>query len=305
MNNKKGLIWDIQKFNIHDGQGIRTLIFFKGCPLRCLWCSNPEGQETEPELQLFVNKCMECGLCKEVCPLNAIKYNMDNIPMINRDKCNLCGECVETCPGSALTIVGEQMTVEEVLREVRKDAAFYWRSGGGVTLTGGEPCLQAEFASSLLKALQEITINTAIETCGYIEWSQLKKVIPFTDTFLYDIKNMDNELHKEQTGVANKLILNNARKLAQSSETELIFRTPIIPGKNDSRQNLISTARFASDLNVKRWDLMAYHRLGEGKYGELGKQYKLKGLKPPGDERMEAIVNLVKDIFPRVEIENK
>lgn len=304
MDDNRGLIWDIQRFNIHDGEGIRTLIFLKGCPLSCLWCANPEGQGSEPELQFFSNKCLKCGKCKEVCPHNAIKYNKKHLPEINRDKCVVCGKCSERCPGSALTVVGKHMTVEEVLKEVRKDFAFYWRSGGGITLTGGEPCFQTEFVSLLLKGIQGLGINTAIETSGYVEWSKLKKVVPFTDTFLYDIKNMDTKRHKEQTGVTNELILSNARKLSERNDTELIFRTPIIPGYNDQDENLVATARFASELGVIRWDLLAFHQLGEGKYKELDKDYQLKDVIPPSVERMKEIVNLVKDIFPEVNIEN-
>lgn len=184
----KGLIWSIQRFNIHDGKGIRTLVFFKGCPLRCLWCDNPEGQDSKPELQVFSEKCLKCGSCQGECDNNAIVYGQDGIPVIDRGKCNLCGKCVEICPGYALIVIGRYITVEEVLGEIRKDTAFYWRSKDGVTLTGGEPCLQAEFASSLLRAIQDLSIDTAIETCGSIPWGKLEKLIPYTNTFLYDIK---------------------------------------------------------------------------------------------------------------------
>jgi pyruvate formate lyase activating enzyme len=196
------------------------------------------------------------------------------------------------------------MTVEEVLAEVRKDAAFYWRSGGGMTLTGGEACLQAEFARTLLKAAGEMNFHTAVETCGYVSWTALSALMPYTDTFLYDIKHMDSGRHLELTGQPNELVLENARRLA-SSRSELILRTQIIPGKNDDWPNLLAIARFAVELSVKRWDLIPYHRLGEGKYGQLGTDYGLTGVEPPEQDQMREKRERLTSIFARVEIENQ
>lgn len=249
----RGLIWNIQRFNIHDGSGIRTLIFLKGCPLRCIWCSNPEGQQMKPEVM--------------------------------KDE-----------------LIGNYMTVEEVIRITRKDEPFYRNSGGGITLTGGEPLLQAEFAAELLKAAKVVFLDTSIETCGYVRWEQFEKVIPYTDTFLFDIKNTDPAAHLRQTGFSNELILENLAKLAAVRETDLIFRMPIIPGENDDRENLMAVAALAIKLNIKRWDIMPYHRYGEHKYEELGRHYRFSRLQVPSDSRMEEIISEIKPVFPRIVI---
>jgi pyruvate formate lyase activating enzyme len=217
----------------------------------------------------------------------------------------MCGECTESCPSGALAIVGEYMTVAKVLHEVRKDSAFFWRSGGGVTISGGEPAMQDEFVHNLLKEANDISIHTAIETCGYVRWEKLEKLVPYTDTFLYDIKHMDSKIHKDLTGVHNELILKNARRIAQCSDVEIVFRTPIIPGKNDDIRNLVAIAEYAAHLDVRRWDLLPYHRYGESKYQQIGKDYPLERIELPDRERMMKILALAKDIFPRVMIENE
>jgi pyruvate formate lyase activating enzyme len=183
--------------------------------------------------------------------------------------------------------------------------AFYWRSGGGLTVTGGEPGLQDEFASSLLKAAKDLHIDTAVETCGCVSWAKLERLLPHTDTFLYDIKHIDSEAHEALTGKPNELILENARRIAQDPGTELILRTPIIPGKNDDREHLLALARFAAELDVSQWDLLPYHQFGEGKYERLGREYRLGHIQPPDEKRMREIQLLVKPIFSRVEIENQ
>jgi pyruvate formate lyase activating enzyme len=217
----------------------------------------------------------------------------------------MCGECTESCPSGALAIIGKYMTVAKVLHEVRKDSAFFWRSGGGVTISGGEPAMQDEFVHNLLKEANDISIHTAIETCGYVRWAKLEKLVPYTDTFLYDIKHMDSKVHKDLTGVHNELILENARRIAQCSDVEIVFRTPIIPGKNDDIRNLVAIAEYAAHLDVKRWDLLPYHRFGESKYQQIGKDYPLERIELPDRERMMKILALAKDIFPRVMIENE
>ena len=300
----KGLVWDIQRFNMHDGDGIRTLVFLKGCPLRCLWCSNPEGMNPAPEPQVFEERCIHCGSCEAECLQNAISYGPEQTPTIDPLRCRVCGACVDACPSGALAVIGREMTVEQVLDEVRKDMAFYWRSGGGMTVTGGEPTGQDEFVCELLKAANDINIDTAIETSGYACWAKLERLVPYTDTFLYDIKHMDSRVHRELTGVPNELILDNARRITQFPDTELVFRTPIIPGKTDDEENLVAIAECAARLDISRWDLLPYHRFGEGKYQRMGRDYPLGRIEPPHPAGMREILTLVEAIFPRVAIES-
>ncbi|MEM1674055.1 MAG: glycyl-radical enzyme activating protein [Thermofilaceae archaeon] len=285
--NIKGTIFNIQRFCLDDGPGIRTTVFLKGCPLRCLWCCNPEGQNPWPELAHRDAICTKCGRCIETCPKNAISIS-DNEWHINRSLCNVCGKCVDICVRGALGILGREMSVEEVFKEVIKDLDFYEVSGGGVTLSGGEPLFQPDFAADLLKRCKDEGIHTAIETSGYSNENSLKKVLPYVDLILYDLKCISPELHKRLTGVSNDLIIRNLRLLI-SRGVPVIIRFPLIPTLNDSDMEIASLAEFIEQMGVEDVEVLPYHRLGISKYRMLGRKYELEGIMPPTSERLQAV----------------
>ncbi len=272
----KGFITHIQRYSIHDGPGIRTVVFFKGCPLACLWCCNPETQSFKPELEFIQRLCQQCGQCVEICPENAV--NLDLFcpePMkIDRQKCTLCGQCVSVCPSGALKIIGEEIEGEAILTVIKKDGAFYRRSGGGVTLSGGEPLSQPEFAYHLLKSCHDLNIHTAIETCGLAAQKVFEQILPFTDLFLFDIKHLNPQTHQRLTGVSNELILSNLRWLHQNS-AHVILRLPLVPGMNMDDENLHSLAELVKELGIEEVNLMPFHQMGKDKYSHLGKNYQL------------------------------
>ena len=279
-----GCVFNIERFAIRDGPGIRTTVFLKGCPLRCLWCANPESMSPAPQLFYLENLCTRCYRCVEACPNKATTKTPDGAIKIDRSLCRACGKCVEACPNRAREISGKLMTVDEVLEEVKKDALFYQNSGGGVTFSGGEPTHQPEFLWHLLKGAQESGIHTALDTSGFVKPEIMKRVLEHTNLVLYDIKHMDPAKHKEFTGVDNSLILENAKMIASMGKP-MIIRVPLIPGHNDSRENIVALAEFMLSLGLKRVDLLPYHSLGKIKYQRLGIEYKLSDLKPhQGDE---------------------
>ena len=295
----KGLIFDIQRYSIHDGPGIRTLVFMKGCPLSCIWCCNPESQSPSQEIMVTPNKCIGCKRCIEVCPTGAAEKKD---PLEARELCIVCGSCVKACPSTARRLVGRYMSLEEVMKEVEKDFPFYQRSGGGMTVTGGEPLMQADFVRMLLKSCQEKGIHTALETCGYTEWEDFKKVLEYVDLTLYDIKYMNNEKHRELTGVGNELILQNAKKVAKLGK-DMVIRVPVIPDCNDSLENMEAIAEFARTLEgVEEIHLLPYHRLGESKYDRLGKSYKLKGVKPLDKESLSKQKKIIESYQLKVQV---
>jgi len=263
-NKPQGIIFNIQRYSIHDGPGIRTTVFFKGCPLRCFWCQNPESQVLVPQTFFYRERCTRCGECVKVCPTGA-SHLLDTSSEIDRDKCITCGKCAEVCPNEARKPVGTYMTVDEVIREVLKDARFYANSGGGVTLSGGEPLLQPEFASALLEKCKFHGLHTALETCGYAPWSAVEQVLRNIDFVLHDIKHVDEKKHITGTGVSNRLIIENARKIARLKPMRV--RVPLIPGFNDSEQDILEIARFVrSELGAIPVDLLPYNKMGESKY---------------------------------------
>jgi len=270
----EGVIFDIQRYSIHDGPGIRTVVFLKGCPLHCEWCSNPEGRNPLPELQFFSSRCERCGRCLEVCPREAVNRVLDCVPAekLDRHACDLCGLCVEACPSSALVLSGRRMTVEEVMVEVKKDLAFYRRSGGGVTLSGGDPLAQPSFARALLERCGEANIHSAIETCGHAPEQVFRQVLEPSDLVLYDLKHMDPVEHQRLTGVSNTVVLGNLRVLAGMGKP-IVARLPLIPGRNDSLANLREIGTLLSGLGIREVHLMPFHQLGKDKYQRLGIRY--------------------------------
>jgi len=277
---RRGLLFNIQRFSIHDGPGIRTTVFFKGCPLRCRWCSNPESWHDHPEIVTYDAKCTRCGRCQQVCPVDAIAIS-DQGRKIDRAACNLCLKCAEVCPTGAIAVTGQWMSLEEVMKEVEADSLFYKNSGGGVTLSGGEPLMQREFALDLLKECQAKAFHTALDTSGYAPWEVLDRVLDHTDLVLYDIKHMDSERHGEGTGKGNGLILDNARRTAAKRKTWL--RVPLIPGYNDSVEHLGAVARFGLEIGAEKVSLLPYHIWGKSKYERLGRKYPMDDLPLPPD----------------------
>jgi len=282
-----GTVFNIQRYSIHDGPGIRTTVFLKGCPLNCWWCQNPESQLSGQEMVFWENRCIGCAACSTICPSGAIQME-NKKPVTDKSKCNLCGECSRICPTQAWKMIGKKMTVEEVLKEIEKDLVFYEESGGGVTFSGGEPLGQSEFLESLLNGCRENKIHIAVDTSGHISWGILNKIHSKVDLFLYDLKIMDNERHKKYTGLSNEIILENLMKLS-SVHHNIIVRFPLIPGINDDYQNIKKTGEFLSSLKIAQVNLLPYHYIGIDKYKKLGKKYKLADIQPPSKEKLSEV----------------
>ncbi len=281
----KGLVFNIQRFSIHDGPGIRTTVFLKGCNLRCFWCHNPESINPGPELQLFLQKCIGCGKCFEICPVNAHQV-IDGQRVFLREICSGCGKCAEFCYAEALVMAGEEMTVEEVVEEVEKDKAFYDNSGGGVTLSGGEALLQKDFAKAILIESKKRGLHTVVDTAGNVPWQLFEEVLPYVDLFLYDIKVLDDKKHRRATGVGNERILDNFSKLAMAGK-DICIRIPVIPNLNDNKEEMEKMAAFIKGLNgIHTVELLPFHGLGEGKYESLGMEYQAKGYISPSDDHI-------------------
>jgi pyruvate formate lyase activating enzyme len=274
-----GIITHIQRYSIHDGPGIRTVVFFKGCPLVCLWCCNPETQSFQPELEFIKNICQQCGRCLQVCPEQAVNpdLNCQERDKIDRKKCTLCKKCIQACPTGALKIIGESMSLNDVIATIQKDAAFYRRSGGGVTLSGGEPLSQPEFTIQLLKKCHDLNIHTTIETCGLVNRQVFEKIFPFTDLFLFDIKHLNPIRHHELTGSSNEKILENLHWLRKKN-ANVILRLPLIPSINMDAENIQQIAALIHELGIREVNLMPFHQMGKEKYSHLGKDYRLKDI---------------------------
>lgn len=285
-NESKGLIFDIQRYAIHDGPGIRTTAFLKGCPVRCQWCANPESQQSAPEISYLGNDCIHCGSCAQICPQKAVTVS-ENSHFIDRGACDLCGQCVNICPGEALQILGSYVSPAELFDEMATDHPFWKRSGGGITLSGGEPLAQPEFVLAFIKLCRENYVHTLIETCLHVPQNIIKDVLLQADDIICDIKIMDEDRHKAFIGVSNELILENLAFLLNSGKPVLV-RIPLIPSINDDRDNLEATGVLLSaNRHNVQLELLPYHRLGESKYARLGRTYGLADIVPPSDEDMD------------------
>jgi pyruvate formate lyase activating enzyme len=270
-----GWIFNIQRYSVHDGPGIRTTVFLKGCPLRCLWCDNPESQLIEPQFVFWDDRCIHCGDCLAICPRSALTGEAYGRKRVDLEQCNLCGLCVDGCYAGALEQVGKLTATDEVLALVEADRPFYDESGGGMTLSGGEPLEQPQFAYELLKGARERHIRTAIETSGYASWRVWESLLPYLDLILYDLKEVDFARHSVFTGVPNELILDNLRWLARTGKP-VVVRRPVIRGYNDNPESIHALGRFVQGLKtVREIDLLPYHRLGQGKYQRLDLDYAL------------------------------
>ena len=287
-------ITNIQKFSIHDGDGIRTTVFFKGCPLKCEWCHNPETQRFEKEMQVDREKCTGCGTCASVCPNGAVRMTEDHRPSWDPKACTFCGKCENFCPAGVREIVGREYTVKELTKELMKDQMFYEESGGGVTFSGGEVMsMDMDFILAMAKELKRQDVTLTIDTCGYVPYERFEKILPYVNTFLYDVKVMDPELHKKYMGTDNKLILENLVRLSQDG-ARIYIRIPTIKEVNGNEENMKETIAFLKqhDIHPAGVNLLPYHDTGSGKYAKLGMEYKGTDLHAPDKEEMEAFAAL-------------
>ncbi len=298
--NITGIIFDIQRFSVHDGPGIRTTVFLKGCPLRCLWCHNPEGISPKPELMFFDYNCLGCGTCVRVCPEKAIAFDVQaqKRPVLTQERCTGCGICARACPSGAWRLVGRTVTVEELLSELERDVLVYDRSAGGVTFSGGEPLFQPEFLCAALKACKERRVHTVVDTSGFAPTPVLEEVANLADLLLFDLKPMDEGEHRSYTGVSNGLVHANLRKLVEWKRP-VIVRVPLIPGITDTERNVQMLVGFLAELRagIKQVELLPYHEVAQ-KYERLGKIYGMPPLPRPAEERLRELRARIAQVVP-------
>ena len=286
-NPEIGLISRVQKYSTKDGPGIRDTVFFKGCPLGCLWCSNPELIRPQPDLLYDRGKCVSCGTCINACPHDALSFDHDKHIVVDRQKCQASGECVAACPQGALELIGQEITADKLAQILLKDRVFYETSGGGVTFSGGEPLYQSGFVRKIAQVMRSEGIHTALDTCGEVSWHRFEEVLDVIDLVLYDIKAADRDLHQRLTGRDNDFILANVRMLAMQG-IPLHIRLVVVPGLNDSLEELSARMEIVKELaSVEQVDLLPYHRYGVGKYPQLGLDYPLEGVEEHTEEEIE------------------
>lgn len=285
---------NIQKYSLHDGDGIRTTIFFKGCLLNCWWCHNPESQKYTPELLFNYERCKGCKECENICPQHSIKIEK-SLAKTDRKECTLCETCLDYCVNGAREIVGKQYSIKELLEEIDKDKMFYEESGGGVTLSGGEVMTQdVDYLKELLKNLKQRGYNVAIDTCGYASQKNYEALIDYVDTFLYDIKTIDNEVHKKYMGRGNELILSNLKYLSDHNKN-IYIRIPLISGVNSDEKSIEKIIKFLKDnIHVKKINLLPYHKAGTNKYEKLDLKYLGENFVTPSQREMEKYLEMFK-----------
>ena len=299
----RGIVFNIQRFSVHDGPGIRTTVFLKGCPLHCPWCQNPESMRLLPEIITRDVKCIACGKCVDICPQKAISI-MEHSRVIEWEKCDSCLKCADICPSKSIEVSGEYKSVDEVIEEVMRDFNYYRRSRGGMTISGGEPLVQWRFTLALFEKARQKGLHTALDTTGFAKWEDMDKVLNYTSLVLYDVKHLDSAKHKEVTGVPNELILSNLQKTVEKPGIKVWIRHPIIPDFNDSVEELEELCRFVLTLGpaAEKISLLPFHRFGELKYTATGRAYGCDDLPLISDERVEEFRRLVSSHGLRVEV---
>lgn len=300
MKEQTGRIFNIQKCSIRDGRGMRTTVFFKGCGLHCLWCANPEGISFTPDISLNPVNCMGCGFCLKKCPNGAVMLDENGAMRYDRSKCTACGLCAQLCPTEARKQFGQEYTVEELFRRIYQDRFYFEHSGGGVTFSGGEALMQPEFLLELCRKCKEYKIHIAIETCGCGNYEKFSPCLDYIDFVYFDIKHMDSEMHKKITGQPNIHILENLKKISEHGN-EICVRTPVVPGWNDSDENIRATAEFIAKLgSVRKYELLAYHKLGVNKYKILDRPYTLDDVQEPEKEHMLHLVDVANEVLLKI-----
>ncbi len=290
------MVFDVQRYSLHDGPGIRTLVFLKGCPLRCWWCQNPEGQSLQQELAFNPERCISCLRCVATCPRKAVSVSWDGRPTIDRSICAACGQCVESCFAEALFMYGKRKSVGEVMNEIICDSVFYRNSGGGVTIGGGEPGLYPDFAVEVLRRSKDLGFHTAVETSGDVPWRDLKRILNCADMVLFDIKTGTPGAHLKYTGRPNRRIQENLRRSAEELPLEIIARIPVIPGVNTLAEEMDTIADFIASLKrIREAHLLPYHSVGESKYRWLGKLYRLSHLGAPSREELDTFAIILRE----------
>jgi len=303
VNKKTGCVFNVQRYSVHDGPGIRTIIFLKGCPLSCRWCSNPESQYPEPELAFNRNKCIgtsECFRCRTFCAFDAISEAADGKISIDRQKCTKCFRCVMTCPSKAMHTFGKMMSAKEVLDSIESESLFYARSGGGITISGGEPLHQIDFVEEIFKEAKRRRIDVTMETCGFADWEKLQRAAGYMKSILFDIKSMDPVKHKEYTGVSNELILQNLQRLRETfPDLQIFVRTPLIPGFNDTVEDINAILAFIKDMPNLKYELLPYHRMGQQKYEYLDRPYGMteERLQDETVKMLQSLVSAKREIY--------